>query len=123
MKSFWQGLFNKKEENASINENERQVKILFRKANDYYGNDKFLLKAGKVNALDLMSSDKPEERLTALARILFEEPSIKMGEDNIETRIEKIESRLADLFAERNVEQDIEEQIAERMEKRQREYL
>ena len=123
MKSFWQGLFNKKEENASINENERQVKILFRKANDYYGNDKFLLKAGKVNALDLMSSDKTEERLTALARILFEEPSIKMGEDNIETRIEKIESRLADLFAERNVEQDIEEQIAERMEKRQREYL
>ncbi len=130
MRAFWQGLFNNEEEPrynkgdfTELGEKEKKIKILYKKVNDYFNNEQLIIKAGKVNALELISSDKTKERLTALERILFEDPTIEIDGENIGNKINKLENKIADLIAERSVEKDIEEQIAERMQKRQREYL
>jgi len=125
MKPFWQNLFtkNKKEIQIHTDERARTLKALYKKVTDMYGKDKFILKASRVNALDLISSEKVMERLTALERIVYDDPAIELDGKNFENRVQNLEEKIADLLAERSVEKDIEEQIAERMEKRQQEYL
>ncbi|ACL71076.1 Lon family ATP-dependent protease [Halothermothrix orenii] len=122
--SFLDGLFSKDDNKIKkADKKEKELKVLYKKANDYYGKEQFILKAGKVNALDLISSSKLFDKLTALERIIYEDPTIQVGKGNFEERILKLEDKIADMLAERSVEKDIEEQIAERMEKRQREYI
>ncbi len=126
MKPFWNGFFNSKNKNRpseTVDETGQKVRILFKKVNNYFNNEQLLLKAGKVDALELMSSDKIRERLTALERILFDDPTIEVNSEKIKTKIERLEDRFAELLAERSIERDLEEQIAEKMEEKQREYL
>ncbi|MFW6381311.1 MAG: AAA family ATPase, partial [Bacillota bacterium] len=123
MKPFWHGLFTKKEDSEKTNKLEQELRVLFKKINKHFDNEQLIMKAGKVNALDLISSDRSKERLTAMERILFEDPTIAVDECNIEEKINRLENKIADLIAERSIEKDLEEQIAERMQQRQREYL
>lgn len=126
MRPFWQKFFKKipgKDNYVQIDKRYRELKALYKKASDYYGEEKFIIKAGRVDALDLISSDKLKEKLTALERIIFDDPTIKIDGNNVKERILALEDKLADLLAERSVEKDLEEQIAERMQKRQKEYL
>lgn len=123
MKPFWLQFFKKKENNEKTDQRLKIVKALYKKVADFYGRDKFILKACRVDVLDLIGSDSIKERLTALERIIGDDPSIEIDGSNFEERVRKLENELADLMAERSVEKDLEEQIAVRMEKRQREYI
>lgn len=129
MKAFWQGLFNNEEirqdeENfTELSEKEKKIKVLYKKISKYFNDEQLIIKAEKVDALELISSDKTKEKLTALERVLFDDPTIKIDGKDIENKINRLENKIADLIAERSVEKDIEEQIAKRMQKRQREYL
>ena len=123
MKPFWLQFFKKKENNEKTDQRLKIVKALYKKVADFYGRDKFILKACRVDVLDLIGSDSIKERLTALERIIGDDPSIEIDGSNFEERVLKLENELADLMAERSVEKDLEEQIAVRMEKRQREYI
>ncbi len=125
MKPFWQNLFkkDKKEIQIHTDEKDRTVKALYKKVTNLYGKDKFILKASRVNVLELISSEKVTERLTALERIIYDDPTLAVDNKNFENRVKILEEKIADLLAERSVELDIEEQIAERMEKRQQEYI
>ena len=103
----------------------RQVAAIYALLSNLYGSDKLVLKAGKLEALKLMRSEVLEERVLALQRIVFEDPTI----DNIPHRrnlpqiINEIEEEIADLIARRTVEEKIEKKIAERMQQRHEEYL
>jgi len=123
MRPFWYKWLRQEEKNIRNDEKFRRIKALYKKTSDIYGQDKFIMKAGRVDALDLISSDKPKERLSALERIVYDDPTIEIEGSNFEERLLNLENRIADLLAERSVELDLEEQIAVRMEKRQREYL
>jgi ATP-dependent Lon protease len=123
MKSFWCGLFNKKEGILLKDERNRELKVLYKNLSDFYGHDQLIIKASRLESFELMSSDKVKDRLLALERIIYDDSAIQFDNLNFDERIKKIEEKLADLIAERSVEEDLDEQIAERMEEKQKEYL
>lgn len=103
----------------------RQVAAILALLSNLYGSDKLVLKAGKLEALKLMRSELLEERVLALQRIVFEDPTIENAPTlkEIPGILEEIEEEIADLIARKTVEEKIEKKIAERMQQRHEEYL
>lgn len=103
----------------------RQVSAIFALLSNLYGSDKLVLKAGKLEALKLMRSETLEERVLALQRIVFEDPTIDIlpHRRNLSQILNEIEEEIADLIARRTVEEKIEKKISERMQQRHEEYL
>jgi ATP-dependent Lon protease len=103
----------------------RQIAAIFALLSNLYGSDKLVLKAGKLEALKLMRSEILEERVLALQRIVFEDPTIDTvpNRRNLSQILNEIEEEIADLIARRTVEEKIEKKIAERMQQRHEEYL
>lgn len=103
----------------------RQVAAVFALLSNLYGSDKLVLKAGKLEALKLMRSEVLEEKVLALQRIVFEDPTIENPphRKDLPEALNEIEDEIADLIARRTVEDKIEKKIAERMQQRHEEYL
>ncbi|MGQ9779637.1 MAG: Lon family ATP-dependent protease [Bacillota bacterium] len=104
---------------------QRQVTALFAMLANIYGPDKLVLKAGKVEALGLMRSKVLEERVLALQRLVYEDPTIDAlpHRRDLKAILEEIEDEIADLIARRTVEEKIERKVAERMQERHEEYV
>lgn len=103
----------------------RQVMSMFGILSDLYGPDKLVLKAGKLDALDLMRSSRIEDRILALERLVFEDPTIDKVRkpDEYETVLSEIEDEIADTIARRRVEDKIEKRISDRMQQRHEDYV
>ncbi len=103
----------------------RQVMALFEILSDIYGPDRLVLKAGKLDALSLMRSTELEDRILALERIVFEDPTIdrKPSPNEYESVLADIEEEIADVIARRRVEEKIEKQISDRMQQRHEDYV
>lgn len=103
----------------------RQVMSMFGILSDLYGPDKLVLKAGKLDALDLMRSSKIEDRILALERLVFEDPTIDKVHkpDEYEAVLSDIEDEIADTIARRRVEDKIEKRISDRMQQRHEDYV
>lgn len=103
----------------------RQVAAVFALLSNLYGSDKLVLKAGKLEALKLMRSEVLEEKVLALQRIVFEDPTIENlpHRKDLPEVLNEIEEEIADLIARRTVEDKIEKKIAERMQQRHEDYL
>lgn len=103
----------------------RRINALYRMVSSVYGSDKLVLKAGKLEALDLMRSEKPEERVLALQRLVFEDPTLDTLPDaeKIPEILEKIEDEIADVLARRTVEEELEKKISEKLQHRHEEYM
>lgn len=103
----------------------RQVAAVFALLANLYGTDKLILKAGKLEALKLMHSELLEERVLALQRLVFEDPTLEEapGREDIPRVLNEIEEEIADLIARRTVEEKIEKKIAEKMQQRHEEYV
>lgn len=103
----------------------RQVATLLSILSSIYGADRLVLKAGKLEALAGMRSDKLEEQVLALQRIVFEDPTIETPPSigNIPKILDEIQEEIADIVARKTVEDAIEKKIAERMQKKHEEYL
>jgi ATP-dependent Lon protease len=103
----------------------RQVAAVYALLSNLYGADKLVLKAGKLDALKLMRSDKLEERILALQRIVFEDPTIDppQNQESLAEILNEVEEEIADLIARKTVEEKLEKKIAERMQQRHEEYL
>jgi ATP-dependent Lon protease len=89
------------------------------------GQDKLVLRAGKVSALKMLRSQHLPDRLCALARLVFEDPTIERATTRAQQRkaIADIEETLADLLAQKTVEDAIERKVSEKMNLRHQEYL
>ena len=83
----------------------RQVMALFTMLSELYGPDKLVLKAGKLDALELMRSSRIEDRVLALQRLVFEDPTIEAppSPDGIEAALSSIEEEIADIVARRRL--------------------
>jgi ATP-dependent Lon protease len=103
----------------------RQVMSMFGILSDLYGPDKLVLKAGKLDALDLMRSSRIEDRILALERLVFEDPTIDKVRkpDEYQTVLSDIEDEIADTIARRRVEDKIEKRISDRMQQRHEDYV
>lgn len=103
----------------------RQVAALYGLYTGVLGAEKVVLKAGKLGALELMRSNSLPERVLALQKLVFEDPTIDKLPTvaDIPAVLKEIEDELADLCARRTVEDRIEKKIAEKMEERHQEYI
>jgi ATP-dependent Lon protease len=103
----------------------RQVAAIYALLSNLYGADKLVLKAGKLDALKLMRSEKLEDRIVALQRLVFEDPTIDPPQSaaSFPEILNEIEEEIADLIARKTVEEKLEKKIAERMQQRHEEYV
>ncbi|HHV62850.1 MAG TPA: ATP-dependent protease, Lon family [Firmicutes bacterium] len=103
----------------------RRVTALFGLLSNIYGADKLVLKAGKLEALNLMRSGVLEERVLALQRLVYEDPTIDEvpSMEAIPGIIDEIEEEIADIVARRTLEDRLEKKIAEKMQQRHEEYV
>lgn len=128
MKDIIQRIFNKgglDEQELELSQLRRQVTALFSLLSNLYGADKLVLKAGKLEALNLMRSNNLAERVVALQRIVFEDPTIDEipTDQEIPNILEEVEEGIADMIARKTVEDKIERQISDKMQERHNEYI
>ncbi len=103
----------------------RYVAALYDTLAGAIGPDKVVLRAGKVAALKMMRSHALPDRLCALARLVFEDPTRERPTTRAQQRklIAEIEDALADVVAHKTVEDAIARKVDEKMAERHREYL
>ncbi|MFN2449842.1 MAG: Lon family ATP-dependent protease [Candidatus Baltobacteraceae bacterium] len=110
---------------SSEDELSRYVGALYDVLAGTIGPDKLVLRAGKMHALKMMRSQALPDRVCALQRLVFEDPTLERvtGRANTRRVIADIEERLADLIAQRSVEDTIERKINAKMIERHQDYL
>lgn len=130
MKGLWEKLLNSgkhgiKEKLAEDEQLRRQVTALYGLLSGILGSDKLVLKASKLEALNLMRSTILEERVLALQKLVYEDPTITEApkKEEIPEIIEELEEEVADLIARRTVEDNIEKKINEKLQQRHEEYV
>lgn len=103
----------------------RQVTALFGILSNIYGADKLVLRAGKLEALNLMRSSDIKDRVIALQRIVFENPNItdRPSNEDIPEILQEVEEALADMLARRSVEAELEAKVNDKMQERHEEYM
>jgi ATP-dependent Lon protease len=103
----------------------RYVTALYEVLSNVLGSDKIVLRAGKLGALKLMKSQALADRVVALQRLVFEDPTVERvtGRAALRRAIAEIEDGLADLIAQKNVEVSIDEKINKKMAERHQDYL
>ncbi len=103
----------------------RYVTALYEMLASVLGPDKVVLRAGKVNALRMMRSVQLPDRLCALQRLVFEDPTLERATTRAQQRktIAEIEEAMADAIAQRHAEDAIERRVSEKMTERHEEYV
>jgi ATP-dependent Lon protease len=103
----------------------RQVSALFDMLSNLVGADKLVLKAGKLDALKLMRSRDLGDRVLALRRLVFEDPTLVRtpSRSGYADALAAVEEELAELIAHRTVEESIEKKVNAKMAARHLEYV
>ncbi len=103
----------------------RYVSALYEMLASVLGQDKIVLRAGKVNALKMMRSQHLPDRLCALQRLVLEDPTLERAMTRSQQRrvIAEIEEAMADVIAQRHAGEAIERRVNEKMAERHQEYL
>ncbi|MBV9333126.1 MAG: Lon family ATP-dependent protease [Candidatus Eremiobacteraeota bacterium] len=103
----------------------RYVAALYEMLASVLGQDKVVLRAGKVNALKMMRSQNLPDRLCGLQRLVLEDPTLERATTRAQQRkvLADIEEAMADVIAQRNAEETIERRVNEKMAERHQEYV
>ncbi|HEX6972376.1 MAG TPA: Lon family ATP-dependent protease [Limnochordia bacterium] len=104
---------------------QRRIKALYAVLNELYGPDQVVLRAGKLDALSLLRSHRLPERVLALQRLVFDDPTFQQVPHprEIPLLLDAIEDEIADDLARQKLEEALGERVAQRMQERQEEYL
>jgi ATP-dependent Lon protease len=103
----------------------RYVSALYEMLSSVIGQDKVVLRAGKVNGLKMMRSQNLPDRLCGLQRLVFEDPTLERVTTRAQQRkaLAEIEEMMADVIAQRHAEDSIERRVNEKMAERHQEYV
>ncbi len=103
----------------------REIAVLYDVLSEALGTDKLVLRAGKLGTLKEMRSQAVPDRLLALQRLVFEDPTLETRPAKAQYKkvIAEIEDRLADLVAQRTVGDSLEAKINAKMVARHADYL
>lgn len=110
---------------APKDELDRKIDMLFTLLVDYYGSDKLVIKAGKLDALQLVRSPQKGERVLALQKIIQNDPTLSKppAEKDIPAILESLTEKMSDTLARRSLEADLEQKVAERLEENHQDYV
>ena len=89
--------------------------------NDVFGPDQIVIRSTKLEILPLLGSSDPEQRLSALEKVVFYDGGY-VGKGTPEERAEALMAELGDMLARRNIEDRLEKIIADKMQEKQDEY-
>ncbi|HHX01283.1 MAG TPA: ATP-dependent protease, Lon family [Firmicutes bacterium] len=111
--------------NADQRSINHKISALFELLSELHGSEQLILKAGKLDALQLMDSSKVTERLVALERLVYEDPTIDQdyAEADLDEVIKELEDNIAHMIAKQTVEKELDAKVAALMQKRHQEYL
>lgn len=104
---------------------QKRVGAMFGMLASVYGPEKLVLKAGKLDALSGMRSENLLERVVALQKVVFEDPTIQpeISLEDIPSILEDCQDEIAERLARQSVEQEIEERVSRRMQEKHEEYV
>lgn len=113
------------DEMAPKDELDRKIDMIFTLLVDYYGSDKLVIKAGKMDALHLVRSPEKGERVLALQKIIFENPTLTKPptEKEIPAILDTLTEKMSDILARRSLEADLEQKVADRLEENHQDYV
>ena len=102
----------------------RHVDALYDVLASVLGAEKIVLRAGKLGALKGMRSERIGDRILALQRLVFEDPTISPpAPANYRQKLDEVEEGLAELMAQRTVEDNLDRKINAKMAARHNDYL
>lgn len=110
------------EQPSSLNS---KIVTLISQAEKLFGSQDFIIRASKLDAIELLHSEREEDQILALHRILHEDPTItvlpagKTGEQ----MLQELEEMIAEQFARQLVAQQLEQRVQELMEQNYTEYV
>lgn len=91
---------------------------------NFYGSDKLVLKATRLDALRLMRSEDPSDRIKALQKIVFEDPTDHpLSAEDLPRILAEIEEQIAEILARRSVEEKVDKAVAEKMQEHHEDYV
>ena len=104
---------------------DQQINALYELLAELYGTDQLVVKAGRMDALSLIRSEKRAERVLALEKIITQQPTLDTPpkEEEIPGLLRELADKLSDSLARRNVEDALERKIAEKLEAHHQEYI
>ncbi len=104
---------------------DREIDALYAILAEESGSDRLVIKAGKMDAMRLMRSAVRAERVLALERIVYENPTIERvpTDEEIPAVLAEISERIADIMARRSMEDKIEQKIQEKLEENHQDYV
>lgn len=110
---------------GAIDEMSRRVSSLFSMLSDMLGADRLVLKAGKLESLTLMRSDDMVQRVLALQRIVFQDPTITIPPnfDELPSVIDELEDELAEMLARKKLDESIEKKVSDKLQQKHEEYV
>ncbi len=110
---------------AAKDELDRRIDMLFSLLVEYYGSDKLVIKAGKMEALQLVRSPVKGERVLALQKIMYDNPTLTAvpKDEDIPDILDKLVEKMSDILARRTLEADLEQKIADRLEENHQDYV
>lgn len=103
----------------------RQVSALYDIVSHLIGKDRVSERLMKLEAEDFVQSEKVEDRIVALHRIVFnsKEQAPTLQTHDVSSTLKAIESQVADLLARRAVESRLEKEMAKKIEEKQLQYM
>lgn len=103
----------------------REVAALFGLLTQIHGPDRIVLKAGKLEVLRLLRSERLEDQVLGLMRLVYEDPTLgpAPAPAEIPAILAQLEDELANLLARRQLEDQLEKKVQEKMAQRQEDYV
>lgn len=104
---------------------DRQVTALYSVLTSIIGAEQVILRAGKLGCVELIRSERLEDRVLVLQKLVYQDPTHEtpVSMEEMPKILSDIEEELADMMARKTVEDKIEKKVVERMEERHQEYV
>ncbi len=111
--------------NGSVNDTAKEVSALYDVVAKVFGTEKFNRRVSKLAAEELLESEKIEDRIAALHRIVFnskELPTVSK-EEYIDGTLKDIENKIGEILARKVVENRIEKEMMDKVDEKQKQYM
>lgn len=102
-----------------------RIQSLYKYLDRIYGAQKLILRASKLDAVDLMNSESPQERVLALQKILQEDPTLNEvpKKEELPSILNCLEELVSEQYVRQAVEDNLQLLIDKKMEEKYSEYV
>ncbi|HVJ49139.1 Lon family ATP-dependent protease [Desulfitobacterium sp.] len=102
-----------------------EIDAYYHLLSNIHGSDKLVLKAVRLDALSLMRSENQLDRIKALQKIVFEDPTDPpiSSPEKLPQILAEIEEQLVELQARRMVEEKLDKAVAEKIQEHHEDYV